>query len=98
MASYRKYLFTSQRLGFRPWGKDDLEEFAVMNADPEVMEHFPKPLSREESAEFLKRLIEHYRNHGYCYFATEILETGEFIGFTGMAYQTYESDSLQPQI
>ena len=92
MASYKKYLFTSQRLGFRRWGKDDLEEFAIMNADPEVMKHFPKPLSREESAEFLKRLIEHYKNHGYCYFAAEILETGEFIGFTGMAYQTYESD------
>lgn len=86
------YLFTSERLGFRPWAKADLEEFAAMNADSEVMEYFPKPLSREESAEFLERLLAHYDTHGYCYFATELLETGELLGFVGLAYQTYDAD------
>ena len=91
MKSTGTYLFTSERLGFRPWIQNDLEEFAAMNADPEVMQHFPKPLSREESQEFLDRLFRHYAKHGYCYFAIETLETGELIGFTGLAYQVYES-------
>ena len=42
------YLFTSERLGFRNWQKGDLEEFAKLNADEEVMEHFPKPLTMNE--------------------------------------------------
>ena len=63
-----------------------------MNADREVMEHFPKPLTENESADFLLRLKTHFKKHGYCYFATEILETGEFIGFIGLAHQEYESD------
>lgn len=86
-----KYLFTSPRLGFRPWFLDDLEEFAAMNADPVVMKHFPKPLNKEESVEFLNRLVKHYSTHGYCYFAVEIKERGEFIGFIGLAYQTFDS-------
>lgn len=86
------YLFQSARLGFRRWSLEDLPEFAEMNADPEVMEHFPYPLSHEETTEFIDRLQKHHERHGYCYFATELLETGEFIGFIGMAYQGYESE------
>ena len=85
------YLFTSQRLGFRPWTPDDLEEFAAMNADPAVMEYFPKPLSREESAEFLDRLFKHQAKHGYCYFAAEVLKSRELIGFIGLASQSYSA-------
>ena len=85
------YLFTSERLGFRNWQDDDLEEFASMNADPEVMEHFPKELTKQESFDFIKRLQKHFEERGYNYFATEALETGEFIGFIGLAYQDYET-------
>ena len=87
----RAYLFTSERLGFRNWSKDDLGEFSEMNADPEVMAYFPIPLTKKESAEFLQRLQQHYKDHGYNYFATEVLETGEFIGFIGLAYKDYSS-------
>lgn len=76
-----KYLFTSQRLGFRPWTNDDLGEFSAMNADPRVMQYFPKTLNKDESKDFLDRLHKHNENHGYCYFATEIIETSELIGF-----------------
>lgn len=86
-----QYLFTSERLGFRSWNENDLEKFATMNADSEVMRYFPKPLSREESAEFLDRLFKHFERHGYCYFATELLETGEFLGFIGLAWQNYDA-------
>ncbi len=83
------YIFTSERLGFRNWHKNDLAEFAKINADLEVMEHFPKPLSTEETSEFIERLQKHYDVNGYNYFATEVLETGELIGFIGLAFQEY---------
>lgn len=87
----REYIFKSERLGFRNWNDNDLDEFAKLNADFEVMEHFPKPLTKEETYLFIQRQKKHYESNGYNYFATEILATGEFIGFIGLLYQEYES-------
>lgn len=89
-----KYLFTSERLGFRNWSIEDLDEFVQLNADPKVMEHFPATLTREETAGFIDRLIAHFEKHGYNYFAVETLESNEFIGFIGLAYQTYDMPFL----
>lgn len=88
----KTYIFTSERLGFRDWLKEDLEVFAALNADRDVMEHFPKPLTKKETAAFIKRLQKLYSDRGYCYFATELLETGELIGFIGLAYQDFEAE------
>jgi len=86
------YLFKSERLGFRNWNKDDLTDFAKINADPDVMEHFPNTLNLEETSQFIDRLQKHYLKNNYNYFATEIIETGELIGFIGLSYQDYKSD------
>lgn len=88
----RNYIFKSERLGFRNWSKNDLDAFAQLNADEAVMEHFPQTLTKARTAEFIERLQQHYDERGYCYFATEVLETGEFIGFIGMAYQRYKTE------
>ncbi len=85
------YLFTSKRLGFRNWSMDDLVEFAALNADVDVMQHFPKPLTKRETEAFIIRLQNHFNDKGYTYYAVEVLETKEFIGFIGLAYQEYES-------
>lgn len=85
------YLFNSNRLGFRNWRSDDLDAFAKMNADEAVMEHFPKTLSKEEVKDLIKRLKEHFDKNGFTYYATEILETGEFIGMIGLAFQQYKT-------
>lgn len=86
------YIFKSERLGFRNWDLSDVNNFAEINTDPEVMQHFPATLSLKETSEFIVRLQKHYKERGHNYFATEILETGEFIGFIGLAYQNYETD------
>jgi RimJ/RimL family protein N-acetyltransferase len=49
------YLFTSKRLGFRSWEISDLEEMSAINADSEVMEYFPKTLSKQETQAFIER-------------------------------------------
>jgi len=88
----RDYIFKSERLGFRNWKTDDLAEFSKLNADETVMEHFPSTLTELETADFIKRLQKHYKEKKYTYFAVEIIETGEFIGFIGMAYQDYKTE------
>ena len=87
-----KYLFKSARLGFRNWKAEDLVEFAKLNADEAVMEHFPKTLSNNEVIEFIGRLKRHFEENGFTYFATEILETKEFIGMIGLALQKYKTE------
>lgn len=86
------YLFTSKRLGFRKWSMKDLDQFTALNADKEVMKHFPKSLTKEETKAYIIRLQKHYEDFGHNYYATEIKDTGEFIGFIGLAYQDFDSN------
>lgn len=81
----------TERLRFRNWRSDDLDDLIEMNSDPEVMRHFPATLSKEENEAFLNRLIKGYEENGHTYYATERLDTGECIGFIGLARQTYEA-------
>lgn len=86
------YIYKSERLGFRNWTKEDLSEFAKITADTAVMEHFPKLLTKKETTDFIERLQTHYHKYGYTYFATEVLKTGELIGFIGLAFQDYKTN------
>jgi len=86
-----KYLFTSNRLGFREWNSDDLPIMASINADPKVMEFFPSIQSVSQTEEFIKRNQKMFAENRFCYFAVELLETNELIGFIGLSQLTFES-------
>lgn len=62
-----------------------------MNADAEVMRHFPAPLGRAESEAMLDRLHAHIGEHGWGLWALELRDTGDFIGFTGLATPRFEA-------
>lgn len=81
----------TERLIMRRWRDDDRDPFAAMNADAEVMEHFPALLSREQSDGFVDRIEAEFDVHGYGLWAIEVRKSGEFIGFTGLALQTFEA-------
>lgn len=36
-----KYIFTSERLGFRNWNLTDIDKMYEINSDEKVMEFFP---------------------------------------------------------
>jgi RimJ/RimL family protein N-acetyltransferase len=55
-----------------------------MNADPEVMRYFPAVLDRAESDQLIDRFEDRFGQQGFGLWALEILESGEFIGFTGL--------------
>ena len=86
------YLFKSDRLGFRNWLASDQEKLAVINADMEVMEFFPSTRSVTETKTFIERMRKQYGDKGYCYFAVDVLEDGEFIGFIGLSEQNFAAD------
>ncbi len=72
------------RLKMRQWRTSDLEIFAKMNADPRVMEYFPALLSRAESDAMVERMRSLIAQRGFGFWATELRQSGEFIGFVGL--------------
>ncbi len=55
-----------------------------MNADPEVMRHFPSCLDRDGSDALVERIEGRFEEQGFGLWALEVIATGEFIGFTGL--------------
>lgn len=72
------------RLRLRQWRDEDLAPFAALNADPEVMAHFPAVLSREESDAGAARARAGIARDGYGFWAVEVLGGAPFIGFVGI--------------
>ena len=87
-----KYLFTSERLGFREWDEADTIPFAQLNADPEVMKYFLSPLTFEQTLELIRRIRDHFETVGYCLYAVDRLDYSEFIGFIGLMPDTMGID------
>jgi RimJ/RimL family protein N-acetyltransferase len=81
----------TERLLLRRWREEDRRPFAALNADPEVMEHFPAPLDRDESEELVERIEMGFERHGFGLWALELREGGEFIGFAGLAVPSFEA-------
>ena len=75
----------TDRLLLRRWRGADREPFARLNADAEVMRYFPAPLTRTESDALAGRADALFDTHGYGLWALEQRDTGEFLGFTGLA-------------
>ncbi len=86
-----KYLFESQRLGFRKWKESDIIPFTKMNSDLEVMQYFPQPLSREETINLVNRIHLHFEKWGFGLWAVEEKESEKFIGFIGLNYADFKS-------
>ena len=74
----------TDRLILRDWTDNDLEPFAELNADPDVMEFFPSVLSRSESDELARAIRNKIRIEGWGPWAVELRSSGEFIGVVGL--------------
>jgi RimJ/RimL family protein N-acetyltransferase len=92
-------MITTERLLLRPWKDDDFLPYAEMNADARVREFFPSILSREQSDAEIRYIQSAHDRDGFTFFATELISTGEFVGFIGMVAMTFAIPSLgQPAI
>jgi ribosomal-protein-alanine N-acetyltransferase len=73
------------RLLLRRWRPEDRLPFFQMNADPRVMEHFLSPFTKEESDAMVDRIEAHFAQHGYGFWAVELVGIAPFVGFVGLA-------------
>ena len=87
-----EYLIKTERLGLRNWNEELITQMIEVSADPEVMKYFPATATPEQTITFFNKMKKLCEDKSYCYFAAEILETKEFIGFIGLCYQEYKAE------
>ncbi|HRD45356.1 MAG TPA: GNAT family N-acetyltransferase [Caulobacter sp.] len=88
-------MIATDRLILRNWRPSDQEPWAALNADPEVMEHFPALLSADEAAAMLAANQALITDRGWGLWAVERRADGVFLGFTGLM-PLRESNPLAP--
>jgi RimJ/RimL family protein N-acetyltransferase len=74
----------TDRLLMRRWRDRDRVPFAALNADAETMRYFPNTLDRAGSDALIDVIESRFELQGFGLWALEIIETGDFIGFTGL--------------
>lgn len=74
----------TERLLLRPWRESDRAPFAAMNADPNVMEHFPALSALDESNAAVDRIVARMGQQGFGLWAVEVPGVAEFVGFIGL--------------
>jgi RimJ/RimL family protein N-acetyltransferase len=79
----------TERLLLRALADADLDEFARMNADARVMQHFPSCLTRAESEAAVVRWRRAAAEHGVEFCAVEVPGVTRFAGVLGLAMATF---------
>ena len=80
----------TERLRLRPYRREDLDDLASMFADPEHMRYYPMPFTREETATWIERQFDRYRDDGFGLWVIEDRATGEVLGTAGVTVQIVE--------
>lgn len=86
-----EFTLTTPRLRMRAWRDADRTAFAAMSADPEVMAYLRPMPTRVASDAWIDRQHAHQAAHGFCFWASELRETGEFVGAIGLVHVRYDA-------
>ena len=78
-------MIETDRMILRRWRRQDRPAFALLNADAEVMTHFPKTLTRIESDALVARLTDRWAADGIGFAVAERRSDGAFLGMVGLA-------------
>jgi RimJ/RimL family protein N-acetyltransferase len=82
---------SGQRLILRRWRESDLEPFSVINADPIVMEFYPRTFSLKETRAAIEKIEADFDSHGFGLWALELRKTSRFIGYVGLSRPTFQA-------
>ncbi len=82
----------TDRLMLRGWRAADKEPYALLNADSQVMRHFPATLTRDQSDQMVDRMVAAWDARCFGLWAVDRLDSGEFIGFVGLAAPNWQTD------
>jgi len=81
----------TERLLLRRWREADIEPFAAMCSDPEVMRYVgsgaTRPSAKAQAS--IQAYEREWDQKGFGLFAVERLEDGRFLGFTGLTVPSF---------
>ena len=72
------------RLFLRRWREEDLDAYARLCADPEVMRYLSGTMTREQMEEQMARFVHYWEERGFGLWAVEEKASGAFIDFIGL--------------
>jgi len=74
----------TERLVLRGFEEGDLDAYAAMTGDPEVMRYMGRgPFDRADAWREIALYVGHFELRGYTHWALELRETGELVGRCG---------------
>jgi RimJ/RimL family protein N-acetyltransferase len=85
----------TDRLMLQLMTEADLDFLAAMLGDPAVMQHYPKPLDRNEAQAWLGRVLASYERAGHGFWLTSLRDTGEPVGQIGLLAKEIDG---QPEV
>jgi RimJ/RimL family protein N-acetyltransferase len=89
MDTFEIPILETRRLRLRPFRSGDLDDYAALRADPEVLRYLvgagTEPWDRGRSSRHLAFLMGHWQVWGTGTWAVEHKETGAFIGIVGFS-------------
>jgi len=83
----------TDRLLLRMFSQSDLDELSRIYADADVMRYLSRsPLTREESADWLKYYLSGWDEYGFGWWAVILKDCGALIGHCGLQFITVTAD------
>jgi [ribosomal protein S5]-alanine N-acetyltransferase len=80
-------ILTTPRLILRQFTLEDVNALHAVLGDPLAMRYYPAPFSRQETAEWIQRNLDRYREHGFGLWAMVRKSDGQLIGDCGLTVQ-----------
>lgn len=77
-------MIETDRLILRRWRAEDLDPFAAMSADPEIMRWLGGVMTRDEAFSYIRRSEQSFDEAGMGRFAIEAKADGAFLGACGL--------------
>ncbi len=85
MEFFEAPILETERLRLRPLRKSDIDDYAALNADPEVMRYVGGPWDRGRAWRHLAFLMGHWQLGGAGMWAVELRANGAFVWVVGFA-------------
>jgi len=84
----------TDRLVLRGWRPADRAPFAALNADGEVMRHFPSTLTATQSDDMVDSIMAGWERRGFGLWAVERADTAAFIGYIGLSSPSWSAEPM----
>lgn len=80
----------TERMVLRRMEMADVDDLMGIFSDPVAMRYYPGTKSRQEAEEWVRRVQESYRDHGFGLWVAVLEDSGEFAGQCGPTVQEVE--------